>query len=229
MRAATRPARRGAPASRPRSGLAHAPTSQVARSVAWRAEAARTRDRARDASRACCCSTSRWPGSGHAESAADDRRCSRALKGRGHHAAGRARHGRGVRAGRPHLGAGLRPRHRDRHAPTRSATTRRCASPISARETPDAERRAACRPPTAAARCCSTSTLEVGEGEVVTLLGRNGMGKTTTIRSIMGLTARRRPASIAFDGARHLRRDAGDDRAAAASASCRKAGRSFRR
>ncbi|WP_439497339.1 ABC transporter ATP-binding protein [Bosea sp. (in: a-proteobacteria)] len=27
----------------------------------------------------------------------------------------------------------------------------------------------------------------VGEGEVVTLLGRNGMGKTTTIRAIMGL------------------------------------------
>jgi branched-chain amino acid transport system ATP-binding protein len=31
----------------------------------------------------------------------------------------------------------------------------------------------------------------VGEGEVVTLMGRNGMGKTTTLRSIMGLT---RPA-----------------------------------
>jgi len=30
--------------------------------------------------------------------------------------------------------------------------------------------------------------LEVQEGEIVTLLGRNGMGKTTTIRSIMGLT-----------------------------------------
>ena len=30
-------------------------------------------------------------------------------------------------------------------------------------------------------------SLAVGEGEVVTLLGRNGMGKTTTIRSIMGL------------------------------------------
>ena len=29
--------------------------------------------------------------------------------------------------------------------------------------------------------------LQVGPGEVVTLLGRNGMGKTTTIRSIMGL------------------------------------------
>jgi branched-chain amino acid transport system ATP-binding protein len=29
--------------------------------------------------------------------------------------------------------------------------------------------------------------LSVAEGEVVTLLGRNGMGKTTTVRSIMGL------------------------------------------
>jgi branched-chain amino acid transport system ATP-binding protein len=30
-------------------------------------------------------------------------------------------------------------------------------------------------------------SLDVGPGEVVTLLGRNGMGKTTTIRAIMGL------------------------------------------
>jgi branched-chain amino acid transport system ATP-binding protein len=30
-------------------------------------------------------------------------------------------------------------------------------------------------------------SLGVGEGEVVTLLGRNGMGKTTTVRSIMGI------------------------------------------
>ncbi len=29
--------------------------------------------------------------------------------------------------------------------------------------------------------------LRIAEGEVVTLLGRNGMGKTTTVRSIMGL------------------------------------------
>ena len=29
--------------------------------------------------------------------------------------------------------------------------------------------------------------LTIAEGEVVTLLGRNGMGKTTTIRAIMGL------------------------------------------
>lgn len=31
--------------------------------------------------------------------------------------------------------------------------------------------------------------LDIREGEVVTLLGRNGMGKTTTVRSIMGLVA----------------------------------------
>jgi len=30
-------------------------------------------------------------------------------------------------------------------------------------------------------------TLSVGAGEVVTLLGRNGMGKTTTVRAIMGM------------------------------------------
>ena len=40
----------------------------------------------------------------------------------------------------------------------------------------------------------------VGAGEVVTLLGRNGMGKTTTVRAIMGLL---KPLAgrIAFDGA----------------------------
>ena len=30
-------------------------------------------------------------------------------------------------------------------------------------------------------------SLEVRDGEVVTLLGRNGMGKSTTVRSIIGL------------------------------------------
>jgi len=32
-------------------------------------------------------------------------------------------------------------------------------------------------------------SMTIREGEVVTLMGRNGMGKTTTIRSVMGLTA----------------------------------------
>jgi len=43
-------------------------------------------------------------------------------------------------------------------------------------------------------------TLTIASGEMVTLMGRNGMGKTTTIRSIMGLTPARAGA-IRFDGA----------------------------
>jgi branched-chain amino acid transport system ATP-binding protein len=34
-------------------------------------------------------------------------------------------------------------------------------------------------------------TLEVADGEVVTLLGRNGMGKTTTVNTIMGIVSAR--------------------------------------
>jgi branched-chain amino acid transport system ATP-binding protein len=34
--------------------------------------------------------------------------------------------------------------------------------------------------------------LTVNEGEVVTLLGRNGAGRTTTMRAIMGLTGSRK-------------------------------------
>ncbi len=41
--------------------------------------------------------------------------------------------------------------------------------------------------------------LMVREGEVVTLLGRNGMGKSTTVRSIMGMTPVR-SGQIFFDG-----------------------------
>ncbi|WP_233851814.1 ABC transporter ATP-binding protein [Paraburkholderia sp. HD33-4] len=41
--------------------------------------------------------------------------------------------------------------------------------------------------------------LSVGRGEVVTLLGRNGAGRTTTLRAIMGLTGRR-TGSIRIDG-----------------------------
>jgi branched-chain amino acid transport system ATP-binding protein len=43
--------------------------------------------------------------------------------------------------------------------------------------------------------------LSVRDGEVVSLLGRNGMGKTTTVRSIMGLT-RARAGKITFRGQR---------------------------
>jgi branched-chain amino acid transport system ATP-binding protein len=41
--------------------------------------------------------------------------------------------------------------------------------------------------------------LEVGEGEVVALLGRNGAGKSTTFRSIVGLVAQR-TGQIVFEG-----------------------------
>ncbi|WP_207536711.1 ABC transporter ATP-binding protein [Sabulicella rubraurantiaca] len=42
-------------------------------------------------------------------------------------------------------------------------------------------------------------SLDIHEGEVVTLLGRNGAGKTSTLRAIMGLTGRR-AGSIVFEG-----------------------------
>ena len=42
-------------------------------------------------------------------------------------------------------------------------------------------------------------SLHVNEGEVVTLMGRNGMGKTTTIHSIMGIVPPR-AGRVVFDG-----------------------------
>ena len=42
-------------------------------------------------------------------------------------------------------------------------------------------------------------SLVIEPGEMVTLMGRNGMGKTTTVRSIMGLT-RARAGEIRFSG-----------------------------
>src|SRR5262249_39096009 len=43
--------------------------------------------------------------------------------------------------------------------------------------------------------------MQINEGEAVSLLGRNGMGKTTTVRSIMGLT-RSSKGNISFRGER---------------------------
>jgi branched-chain amino acid transport system ATP-binding protein len=50
--------------------------------------------------------------------------------------------------------------------------------------------------------------LEIKTGEAATLLGRNGMGKTTTVRSIMGLT-RAKGGTITFRGKR-IEREAPD-------------------
>jgi branched-chain amino acid transport system ATP-binding protein len=42
-------------------------------------------------------------------------------------------------------------------------------------------------------------SIEVEEGEIVTLIGSNGAGKSTTLRSISGLTPPRQ-GSVRFDG-----------------------------
>ena len=42
-------------------------------------------------------------------------------------------------------------------------------------------------------------TLDVSKGEVVTLVGRNGVGKTTTLKTIMGIVRAKR-GTIAFEG-----------------------------
>ena len=68
-------------------------------------------------------------------------------------------------------------------------------------------------------------SLAIAPGEMVTLMGRNGMGKTTTVRSIMGLT----PAiagSIRFAG-EEIREVASYRVAQLGIAWCRKGGRSF--
>jgi len=51
-------------------------------------------------------------------------------------------------------------------------------------------------------------SFQIKPGEAVTLLGRNGMGKTTTVRSIMGLT-RAKGGTISFRGKR-IEREAPD-------------------
>src|SRR4030081_3664017 len=46
-------------------------------------------------------------------------------------------------------------------------------------------------------------SLAIARGEMVTLMGRNGMGKTTTVRSIMGLTPAMKGASLFLGRAIH--------------------------
>jgi branched-chain amino acid transport system ATP-binding protein len=50
-----------------------------------------------------------------------------------------------------------------------------------------------------AARILYDLAFEVRRGEVVTLMGRNGAGKSTTLKSVMGLVARR-SGSVRFNG-----------------------------
>ena len=93
---------------------------------------------------------------------------------------------------------------RQRHARRRSATIREVRAAYLGEEDRVVSLLAARQPDSwlrRRARCCSTSSLEVGEGEVVTLLGRNGMGKSTTVKCLMGmLAAARRRDHFGGDG-----------------------------
>ncbi len=51
-----------------------------------------------------------------------------------------------------------------------------------------------------AARILYDLSFEVGRGEVVALMGRNGAGKSTTIKTVMGLVAQRQ-GKVIFNGA----------------------------
>ena len=48
-------------------------------------------------------------------------------------------------------------------------------------------------------RCCSGFSLRLETGEILCLLGRNGAGKTTALKAIMGLVPPR-SGQILFDG-----------------------------
>src|SRR5690348_6749929 len=61
-------------------------------------------------------------------------------------------------------------------------------------------------------------TFDVQPGEVVTLLGRNGVGKTTTLKAIMGIVGKR-SGSVRFEG-RELAKLSSDAIARAGIAFC---------
>ena len=68
--------------------------------------------------------------------------------------------------------------------------------------------------------------LDVGDGEIVSLLGRNGVGRSTTCKAIMGLVPPRAASTIAAGTLRACGRTRSR---IAASAMCRRTARSFRR
>ena len=54
-------------------------------------------------------------------------------------------------------------------------------------------------PTTATSTPCAGVTIEVGQGEIVTLIGSNGAGKTTTLKTISGLL-HPREGTVIFEG-----------------------------
>jgi branched-chain amino acid transport system ATP-binding protein len=70
-------------------------------------------------------------------------------------------------------------------------------------------------------------SLQLGEGQVLALLGRNGTGKTTLINSIVGVT--RRFGGTMKLGGQDITSLRPDQRAAPASAGCRRSATSSAR
>src|SRR5580692_5525904 len=163
--------------------------------------------------RACCCSTNRWPAWARKNPRGCWRCCdnSRAASPFFWSSTTWTRSSRWRIASASWCTAASSPPARR----PRSAPMPRCARPISASQTRFGRRLGMADAPLLELRDVETSyglsrvlfgvSLAVAPGEVVSLMGRNGMGKTTTVRSIMGLTP---PASgsIRFAGGeiRHL-------------------------
>src|SRR3954451_20353477 len=110
--------------------------------------------------------------------------------GRSERAAGRARHGSGVQARRQHHGAASRPRDRRRLA-RRRARQRGGAQRLS-RRSAVMLRVENLHTYYGQGHVLQGVNLEVPAGRIAAVLGRNGVGKTTTLRSIVGLTPPRR-------------------------------------
>jgi branched-chain amino acid transport system ATP-binding protein len=97
----------------------------------------------------------------------------------------RARHERGVRARRPHLGAGLRPDHRLGHA-RRDPQQSQGQGSLSRRGGRLMLEVRHLHAYYGKSHILQGVDMHVDAGEVVSLLGRNGVGRSTTVKAIMG-------------------------------------------
>ena len=136
----------------------------------------------------------------------------------------RARHERRVRARRPHLGARVRRDRRHRHAGARSARNEAVRAAYLGTALA-CLRCATCTRTTARATSCRACRSASATGEIVSLLGRNGAGRSTTVKTIMGeVPCRRRRSCSRASASTACRRTRSRG---AASATCPRTARSF--